>query len=514
MTEQEIMMQYLMDHPEEAVRWMARDDFETFARYQNPKLEMTGLHRNYYRILDMFAHNRIRRLIISMPPQHGKSEGSSRGLPAFLLGLNPDTKIAICSYAAALSQGFNRAVQRGMSSPQYQAVFPESRINNLRQRSAGNVQCNANVTEVIGHDGFVKAVGRGGPLTGVPVDVAILDDVYKDFAEANSETVRSAAWDWYVSVVKTRLHKDSREIIVFTRWHEDDIIGRIEKSGEDIVVAKSWEDLEGVDPKTWVLVNFPAIKVGEPTELDPREEGEAFWPERHPLSELEEKRSQDANKFECLYQGDPGSAEGRLYGPFKTYTDPAQYGTLLRKGCYIDVADEGSDYLVSITYDVYKSQNRFLNEKTRKWEPIVFCLVTDIIFTQEGTDVTYVTVPQQLNMMGTRQAWVESNAGGAQFEKNISPKTKCRTVPFHQSGNKESRIVANAGEVNSRIVFPIGWESRWPKAADHLSRFLRHFRANSHDDIEDCITGIYEKEVMGLGVKPYGGSARGIRRSN
>lgn len=510
----EEMYQYLLDHPEEAVRYVARDDFETFARYQNPKLEMTGLHRNYYRILDMFAHNRIKRLIISMPPQHGKSEGSSRCLPQFLLGLDPDCKIAICSYAAALSQGFNRSVQRGMASPQYASIFPDSKINSMRQRSAGNAQCNANVTEIVGRDGFLKAVGRGGPLTGVPVDVAILDDVYKDFSEASSETVRQAAWDWYTSVVKTRLHKDSREIIVFTRWHEDDIIGKIEKSGEKILVARTWKDLERVDPKTWVMVNFPAIKVGKPTELDPRKEGEPFWANRHPIDELDEKKAQDPVKFQCLYQGDPGSAKGRLYGPWKTYTDPSQYGTVIRKGCYIDVADQGNDYLAAVTYDVVRSPNRFLNEKTHKWEPIVFVLVTDLIFTQEGTDVTYHSVPAMLNMQGTKQAWVESNAGGAQFEKNIAPKTKAKTVQFYQGGNKEARIVSNAAEVNARIIFPYGWETKWPVAADHLKRFLRMFRANSHDDIEDCLTGIYEKEVMGLGIKGYSGNGRGIKRVN
>lgn len=508
------MYDYLMSHPEEAVRYMATDDLETFARYQNPKLEMTPLHRNYYRILDMFAHKKIRRLIISMPPQHGKSEGSSRILPQFLLGMDPDLKIAICSYAANLSQGFNRAVQRGMMSPQYSAVFPNSQINANRQRSAGNYQCNANVTEIIGHEGSLTAVGRGGPLTGKKVDVAILDDVYKDYSEASSETVRRAAWDWYVSVVKSRLNNNGREIIVFTRWHEDDIIGRIEKSGEDIVVAKRWSDLDDVDPATWIMVNFPAIKVGPPTELDPREQGEPFWPQTHSLESLMGKRAQDPNMFECLYQGDPGSAEGRLYGPWKTYTSAEQYGTVIRKGCYIDVADQGNDFLAAVCYDVVRSPNKVLNEKTRKWEPIIFILVTDVIFTQEGTDVTYVSVPQMLNMQGTRQAWVESNAGGAQFEKNIAPKTKARTVQFHQAGNKEARIVSNAAEVNSRIVFPYGWESRWPVAANHLQKFLRMFRANTHDDIEDCLTGIYEKEVMGLGLKGYGGQGRGIKRVN
>lgn len=119
-----------------------------------------------------------------------------------------------------------------------------------------------------------------------------------------------------------------------------------------------------------------------------------------------------------------------------------------------------------------------------------------------------------LNMNGTQTAWVESNSGGSQFGKNISPKTGARVVMFHQSGNKESRIVSNAAEVNARIVFPVGWETRWPLAAEHLRKFLRAFKANSTDDIEDALTGIYEKEIMGIGGKRYRGSARGIRRVN
>lgn len=507
------LIDYLREHPEEIVRMAARDDFTAFARYEDPKLEMTPLHSVYYKVLDMFAHGRIRRLIVSMQPQAGKSEGSSRKLPQFLLGLDPDCKIAIGSYAAAISQGFNRDVQRGMATAQYRSLFPESRINYDRSRTAGTYQCNANVTEVIGRRGFVKAVGRGGPLTGVPVDVAILDDVYKDFAEANSPSIREAAWKWYTTVVRTRLHRDSRELIVFTRWHEDDIIGRLEKSGEPIKVARTWADMEGVPPKTWVHINFPAMKVGAPTELDPRREGEAFWPSRHPVEELLERRAIDPNQFECLYQGDPGSAEGRLYHEFRTYSDPSEWGRVIRRGNYTDVADRGDDYLASVCYDVVLSDNRVFNEKTRRYEPLLFALVTDIEYTQADTDTTYRTVPAMLNRCGTQKAWVESNAGGAQFERNISPRTKAVTEPFSQRGNKESRIVSNAAEVNSRIVFPVGWKERWPKVADHLERFLRYFKANTHDDIEDALTGVYEKEIAPGSTRGYG-FRRGVRRLN
>ena len=146
--------------------------------------------------------------------------------------------------------------------------------------------------------------------------------------------------------------------------------------------------------------------------------------------------------------------------------------------------------------------------------PLIFLLVTDFVYTQDGTEVTYITVPNMLNLNGTEKAWVESNAGGAQFEKNIRGKVKARTEAFHQQGNKESRICSNAGEVNSRIIMPVGWESRWPEVYAHLSRFLRYFKGNTHDDIEDCLTGAYEKEVADGYTGGYHRRARGIRRVN
>lgn len=263
-----------------------------------------------------------------------------------------------------------------------------------------------------------------------------------------------------------------------------------------------------------MLVNFPAVKTGDPTEVDPRAEGEALWPERHPLEELEERRRLDPNQFECLYQGDPGSSEGRLYHKFRTYSDKLEWGRCIRRGAYIDVADEGDDFLAGVCYDIYMSPNRYYDERTRKYRPLLFALVTDIVYTQDDTSITGITVPNMLNLNGTQKAFVESNNGGAGFEKMIRPKVRARTEPFHQRGNKESRIVSNAAEVNERIIFPVGWESRWPEVYSHLERFLRYFKGNTHDDIEDALTGVYEKEIMDGRTGGYNSRGRGIRRVN
>ena len=486
----------------------ARRNLGNFARFIVEGLHMESFHKAYYGILDGFAHGRIRKLIVQMPPQHGKSQGSSRLLPAYLLGLDPSLKICIGSYSTTIARDFNRDVQRIMSGAAYRSVFPRSELPCAR----GGWQCNSDVFEMPGAGGWLRAVGRGGSLTSKTVDVSILDDVYKDYAEGNSPIIREAAWKWYTTVVRTRLHNESRELIVFTRWHEDDLIGRIIKSGERVVDMARMSDLDGVRPDTWVRVNFEAIKTGAATEIDPRGPGEPLWPQRHSLARLLAQKELDPVQFQCLYQGNPGNAEGRLYSaPFKTWADKGEYGSYVRSGNYTDVADEGGDYLASVCYDIYLSPHQSYNERTGRYEPILYALVTDIIYTRDNIGVTAVTVPEMLNRNGTQRAWVESNNGGAGFEKMVSPKVRAAVVPFHQGGNKESRVITNSALVNSLVVMPLGWETRYKEVWEHLSGFLRDFCANAHDDIEDCLTGIVEKELLGGDCRPYSQQTRGIR---
>ena len=447
-------------------------------------------------------------------PTHN-SEGSSRKLPAFMLGLNPDRKICIGSYAATIARDFNRDVQRIIDTPRYRELFPGTYLNGSNVVTMSNTYLrNSDVIEMVGRKGSLRVVGRGGSLTSKTVDVSILDDVYKDYAEGNSPIVRAAAWKWYTTVVRTRLHNDSQELIVFTRWHDDDLIGRIEKSGETIIDVKCWADLEDVTPGAWVRINFEGLKTGEPTEIDPREPGAALWESRHSKQKLEAQKALDPVQFQCLYQGNPGSAEGRLYQPFKTWVEKSDYGTYIRSGAYIDVADEGDDLLFAATYDVYKSDNLFFNEKTKRMEPILFALITDMEMTDENTDVTTVTVPAMINRNGTQKAWVESNNGGAGYEKVIKKKVRAITDPFYQGGNKESRIITASAMVNQHIIMPFGWETRYKAVYDHVTGFLRNFGANTHDDPEDGLTGIYEKEIADGNIQPYAHANRGVRRRN
>lgn len=452
---------------------------------------------------------------LDLIPTHN-SEGSSRKLPAFMLGLDPDKKICIGSYAATIARDFNRDVQRIIDTPRYRELFPETYLNGSNVVTMANTYLrNSDVIEMVGRKGSLRVVGRGGSLTSKTVDVSILDDVYKDYAEGNSPIVRNAAWKWYTTVVRTRLHNDSQELIVFTRWHDDDLIGRIEKSGETVIDIKSWDDVKDIPAGAWVRINFEGLKTGEPTEIDPREPGAALWDRRHSRVKLEGQRALDPVQFQCLYQGNPGNAEGKLYrNPFRTYVDKSEWGTYVRSGNYTDVADEGDDFTFSACYDVYKSGNEAWNEQKKRFEPILYALITDMVFTQENTEITAVTVPEMINRCGTQKAWIESNNGGSGFEKVIRKKLKAVTEPFYQGANKESRIITNSAMVNAQIIMPIGWEQRFPKIHEHLTGFLRDFPANAHDDPEDGLTGIYEKELADGDTRPYSQATRGVKRRN
>lgn len=485
-------LQFVKDHPREIVKAAAKVDLLAFSRYMQPNMDIQPFHKVYYTILNMFAHGQIKKLIVTMPPQHGKSEGSSRKLPAFILGLDPNKKVAIGSYAAGLARDFNKDVQRIICSPEYHEIFPETYLAGTSKLSYTNIyRRNTEVFECVGHTGSLRTVGRGGPLTGKPVDISILDDIYKDYREANSPVVRSSAWYWYTTVVKTRLHNDSQELIVFTRWHEDDVIGELEKI-EKVIDVSSMEDVKNVPEGAWLRINFEAIKVSEKTEIDPREFGEVLWEAKHNLQGLMAARKLDKMRFECLYQGNPASAVGKLYQPFKTYTTRDSWGALISRGNYTDCADEGTDYLCSICYEKRLS----LVAKDPYGKPIVFILLTDIVFTDEPIEITTESVPMMLNANGTEYSFVESNNGGKGFSLIIEPKTFTRIESFTQTDNKESRIITNAGLVTYHIIMPFGWENKWPAFHKQITGFLRNFKANEHDDGPDVLTGIIEKEIL------------------
>ena len=459
---------------------MARRSLTDFIRLSQPTLDITPFHHTYYHTLNLFAHGQIRRLIVSVPPQHGKSLGSSVLLPSYLLGIKPSCCIALASYNLRLASRFNRQIQRLMCDRVYRQVFPNSRL----KRSAAqdpNASRTAEGFDLVGASGGLLCAGREGSLTGNPVDIFILDDLYKDAMEANSPLCRDNTWEWYNAVVRTRLHNQSQELIVFTRWHDDDLIGRIARHE----TVEPWTGTEPIDPdySGWWMLNFEAIQHTPPTPVDPRPYGAPLWPARHSLQLLEQKRRLDPILFETMYQGHPTVREGLLYGDrLNTYTTlPTQ---TIKRANYTDTADTGNDYLCSICYEVAQDGRIY---------------VVDALYTTLPMEQTELLVSEMLVRNRTLEARIESNNGGRGFARSVA--ARCPNVRiewFHQSANKEARILSNAPAVLTRIMMPEGWNLRWDKLYGDLATFRRTVRANRHDDAPDVLTGIVETENSDL----------------
>ncbi len=240
------------------------------------------------------------RLMVFLPPQHSKSTIISKAFPAWALGKNPDLKIVACSYSATLAEQFSRAVQQQIDSPEYQAVFPDTFLNGSHGHTEyrKGYQRNVDNFDTVGHRGFYKAVGVGGSLTGTPADIAIIDDPVKNREEAFSVTYREKTWDWYNSVLLTRLHNNSKQLFVMTRWHQDDLAGRILRH----------------EAEKWEVVSIPALcEVDGDGELGSgRHVGDALWEGMHSKGSLLESQARTPSIFSALYQQHPVIEGGNI----------------------------------------------------------------------------------------------------------------------------------------------------------------------------------------------------------
>ena len=277
----------------------AQEDFASFMPYVNPKYDRQWFHKVIADYCQWLFEGSIKNLMVFIPPQHGKSEIVSRSFPAWALGQDPDLKIVGCSYSSTLSQDFCRNVQRTIDSEEYHRIFPNTYLRGSAYAPyAIGYKRNADMFETVGHRGFYKGVGVGGSLTGTPVDIGIIDDPVKGSAEAYSETIRNGVWEWYNTVFRTRLHNDSKQLFIMTRWHEDDLAGRILKH----------------EAEEWVVLKIPALResVHDGNNFDPRKVDEALWEKRHSRMKLKAAQAMSARTFSALYQQSPTIDGGNI----------------------------------------------------------------------------------------------------------------------------------------------------------------------------------------------------------
>lgn len=281
----------------EKLRRLAKENLFDFINYVKLDYRANWHHKLIAdKIQDFWNDPKKKRLMLFVPPQHGKSEIASRNFPAWVLGKNPNIKIAAASYSIDLARSFNREIQRVIDSSNYKNVFPKTILNskNVATDSKGSYLRNTEEFEIVGCKGSYKSVGVMGGLSGRAVDLAIIDDPVKDRLEANSTTYRDRVYDWYLNVLETRLHNKSKVLLIMTRWHEDDLAGRL--------LIK--------EPHKWEVIKIPAIKTSETIQGDNREIGEPLWKERHSLEKLMATKQKSESVFESLYQQNPTSPEG------------------------------------------------------------------------------------------------------------------------------------------------------------------------------------------------------------
>jgi predicted phage terminase large subunit-like protein len=313
-------------------RKLARAKFLYFCKYTDGKFE-DALHMTLIadkleqvaRFLQTNGKEGIGRLMILMPPRHGKSEMASRKFPAWLLGRLPDSRIIMASYGADLASKNSRAVRDLLESKRYQALFGGLSSKSEPVELSSDSRSVAAWDLAQPHRGGVVAAGVGGGITGLGADLLILDDLFKNREEAESESRRDLVDDWYKSSALTRLEKEYAAVILFfTHWHPDDLVGRLMKQMIENPQADQWDivmmpslsrddcyakDADDQQKKMREGVYLPITDpIGRPLNESP------LWPNRFGREWL---ISKEANiglyEFAALYQQMPYLREGGMF---------------------------------------------------------------------------------------------------------------------------------------------------------------------------------------------------------
>lgn len=275
--------------------------------------------------------------IFEMPPRHGKTVTISRLFPPYVLGCRPDWRIILSSYGATLAQKNSRAARNIIRSPLYQQRFPGVELAHDSKAS--------DAWDINGNEGGVDAMGVGGGVTGKGAQIIIIDDPVKSREEAESEVYRDKVWDWYTDDLFTRREPNGAIIVVMTRWHEDDLVGRLLKN----------------QPDKWKRLRLPAI--AEPDDELGRSEGAALWSERYPIDALRDiAATLGEYSFSALYQQRPVPAEGGIFKRawFHRVSRPP---TILHAVRYWDLAmseKTSADYTAGVKYGIAEDGHRYV----------------------------------------------------------------------------------------------------------------------------------------------------------
>lgn len=457
---------------------LARINFEAFVRYVWPRFKVAPHLQLIMRELMMLTtqfeakqrgeeiENPIKNsLMVELPPRHGKSTLVARLFPAWFLGRNPESRVILASYGSSLAEKHSRFVREIIRTTRYQQVFPNVRLSDdSAARDSWDLASP--------HEGGMDAMGKGGAIAGKGGHLIVTDDLVKSRAEAESETQRELDWDWLQDDLLTRREPGGFHVAIGTRWHEDDVHGRIKRNELDL----------------WKVITLPAI--AEKDDLLGRKPGEALWPARYTTQDLvTTKRRMGDYSFAALYQQNPQPKEGgiikvKLIEKIMINTLPAYNLEKARTVRFWDLAmssEDSADYTVGV--------------KMCEWGDKI--LILDVVRKQiEWPEVPALIMATALRDGKRVHIGVEKVAYMSRAVKDIAKARHMREFivnGFPPEHDKFTRALPFAARVGEELVM-----CAIEKWTDSYLSELASFPFGANDDQVDATAGAY----MMLSRKP------------
>jgi predicted phage terminase large subunit-like protein len=438
-------------------------------------------HRVLGAALEEVENGNFKRLQVTLPPRHGKTTLSSHMFPAWYVGKHPEKSIIVATYGEKFAWDHGRAVRDLIEHPLYRQVFPQTR---LKPGSASQERLE---TE---QGGILFFLGRRSSATGRGADVILLDDPTKDRKEADSPTIREDLWKWYTQVLQTRsMTKEGAIVIIQTRWHEDDLIGRLTDPSNPCYSAS--------EARKWHVIDMPAL--ARENDVLGRAVGEPLWPERFDKDYLDTIRETDVRGFQALYQGRPTPDEGSFFKAVSLRTYPRMTLMPPREKLRFYAA---SDHAVSLQQGRDKTCLMVVgvDEHDQIW------VQPDLFWEQADTNTV---VERMVNLMEKYQPlfwW----AGKDHISKSIGPflrkrmlerRVFCAIDEITASTDKQTRAQSiQARMAMQKVLFP-GFARWWAEAHDQLLKFPQ----GAHDDFVDTLslfgTGLYKQRAYRIPTK-------------
>lgn len=442
-----------------ARRQAARQHVLDFARYTLPDYKAGAHHALLARTLEQVEAGRITRLMVFMPPRHGKSELTSRRFPAWYLGRHPKRQIIGASYGATLAQDFGRDVRNIVASSRYGALFSGTRL--AADSSARDVWHTA-------QGGGYTGMGVGGGLTGRGAHLAIIDDPVKDRQEAESPVRRAAVLDWYRAVLRTRLMPGGAIVLVMTRWSMDDLAGRL------------LDDMHNKTGEAWHVLDLPALATAH--DALGRIPGQALWPQAFDTAELARiRQAVGEREWAALYQQNPVPLSGNLFHTHMLGVQealPAASGPAVRRWDLAATRQSGSnnpDWTVGVKMHHLPDGRFVVADITRlRGDPAQVEAALLATAARDGVGVDIV-LPQDPGQAGVAQArYLTGRLAGY--------KVRC----VRETGDKATRAAPFAAQVNAGNVLLL--RAPWVHA---FTEELAAFPAATHDDQVDAAAGAF-----------------------